>query len=178
MARNKPRLHIALYARPGLPNSYHYALIVSSKDRTSDIVMYHVTNARRSSQGVPSHRWRHEKFTLNSLSGEPRLLVLVTIAKVLVPIDEVTEILRTVPVYQAEDGENYEKFSCAQWAKTGFQRLYEEAAIACDAGVKSWARLDQEALKFVEEQKAQGSWDDHGWTGNREIPCLDLLHRQ
>ena len=178
MARNKPRLHIALYARPGLPNSYHYALIVSSKDGSSDIVMYHVTNARRSTQGLPSQRWRHEKFTLNSLSGEPWLLVLVTVAKVLVPLDDVTEILQSVPVYQPEDGEKYEKFSCVEWVRAAIQRLDEETAIAGDARMNNWAWLDEEAVKFVQEQKAEGRWDDHGWTGGTDIPCLELLPRQ
>ena len=138
--------------------------------------MYHATNARRSTQGLPSQRWRHEKFTLNSVSGEPLLLVLVTIAKLLVSFEELTEILGTVPIYQPEDGEKYESFSCAEWAKAAVQRLYEEKAI--DGSIKDWAQLDHEALKFVQEQKAEGRWDDHGWTGYKEIPCLDLLHKQ
>ena len=178
MVRNKPRLHIALYACPNLPNSYRYALIVSSKDRSADVVMYHVTNARRSSQGVPSQRWRHEKFTLNSLSNEPRLLVVISVAKVLRSLDEITEILHSVPLYQPEDGDKYQTFSCAEWTRVALQHLYGEKAITGDAGMGDWAQLDQQALKFVQEQKAEAQWDDSGWTEDREIPCLDLLQKQ
>lgn len=178
MGRNKHRLHIALYARPGLPNSYHYALITSSKDRSSDIVMYHATNARRSTQGLPTQRWRHEKFSLNTVVNEPRLLVLITVAKVIVSSEELTEVLRTVPIYQPEDGEQFQNFSCAGWVKIALQRLFEEKAIANDGGTADWAHIDQEALKFVGEQKAQGQVDDNGWVGYKEIPCLDLLHKQ
>ena len=178
MVRNKPRLHVALYARPNTPDSYHYALIVSPKAGSTGITMYHATNARRSVQGKPSQRWRHEKFTLDSVSGEPKLLVLVTLAKLLVPLDELTEILQTVPVYQAEDGEPYKTFSCAEWTRVAVKQLCEAKAIAGDGGMKEWAWIKDQAVKFVREKKGERGWDDNGWTGDPEIPCLDLLHNK
>ena len=178
MPRNKPRLNIALYARPNLPDDYHYALIVSPKDGSSGITMYHATNARRSAQGIPSQRWRHEKFTLNSLSREPRLLVLVTVAKLLVPLEGITEILQDVPIYQPGDGDEYKAFNCAAWVRSAIQRLYDAKAIAGDAGRKDWSWINDRVLKFVAEEKQEGQWDDHGWTGGTEIPILDLLHEK
>lgn len=178
MPRNKPRLNIALYTRPNQANDYHYALIVTPKDGASAITMYHATNARRSTQGLPSQRWRHEKFTLNSLSKEPRLLVLITVAKLLVPLDEITEILQYVPIYQPDDGEAFKTFNCAAWVRSAIQKLYEAKAIAGDAGKRDWAWVDDRALKYVGEQKRASQWDDHGWAGGIDIPILDLLHEK
>lgn len=175
MPRNKPRLSIALYARTNLSNDYHYALIVSPKEGSSGITMYHATNARRSTQGLPTQRWRHEKFTLSSLSKEPRLLALVTIAKLLVPLDEITEILSEVPIYQPDDGELFKSFNCSVWVRSAVQKLSEARAIAGEGSLKDWGTLNNRALKFVMEKKQEGQWDDHGWSGGTDIPVLDLL---
>lgn len=128
-------------------------------------------------RGPNSQRWRHEKISLNSLSNEPRLLVVITIGKILVPLDEVTDILVTVPMYQPEDGQKYEDFNAMEWTRDAVERLHGAKAISGEVMSKGWTHVHEEALAFVAEQKAAGNWDDHGWTGYKEIPCLDPFEK-
>ncbi|KAH8648342.1 hypothetical protein BGZ60DRAFT_222746 [Tricladium varicosporioides] len=122
---NKPRLYIALYARPKHPSSPHFALLVAPKSSirlptTIPIFKFHVKNTLLVNEdGVPSSPWRMETEDFVDLRGERNLLVLVMVGKVLVGVDEVERCLRGVKIVQeGEQGEgSEERFSCVTWSK-------------------------------------------------------------
>ncbi len=93
------------------------------------------------------------------------------------PIDEITDILDTVPLYQPEDGQKYENFNATEWTKDAVERLHAAKAISGEVMSKDWSDIHGEAVNFVQVQKDEGQWDDHGWIGYKEIPCLDLFEK-
>ncbi|KAF7594419.1 hypothetical protein BBP40_009239 [Aspergillus hancockii] len=86
---NKPRLLLALYARPKHPESYHCALLISPKIETTpskkrlSAFKYHIRNTIANINDQLSELWRFERDVVENLNQEPRLLVCVVIGKVL-----------------------------------------------------------------------------------------------
>lgn len=121
MPRNKPRVHLALYARPKHPDSYHYALFLAPKDsspssKSSNVIdkdsptattKHHVKNTLLvdPTTGTASQPWRYERApiitdgTAPPNAAEARLLVRVVVAKLRTREREpAEEILAAVPV--------------------------------------------------------------------------------
>jgi hypothetical protein len=68
MPRNKPRLQLALYARPKHPETYHYALFVAPKSAEGPIMKHHVKNTLQVDvSGQATQPWRYERLRLQIL---------------------------------------------------------------------------------------------------------------
>ncbi|KAF2500855.1 hypothetical protein BU16DRAFT_535392 [Lophium mytilinum] len=112
MPSNKPRLQLALYARPKHPESYYYA-------HTS-----------------PLKLWRYEHVELPDVGLEQRLLARVFIGKLTASIEDVEGIVAGVPVYQVGDerpdvGNMHEgDFSCRTWLRDGLLELETKGLVA------------------------------------------------
>ncbi|QRD85411.1 hypothetical protein F9C07_2254184 [Aspergillus flavus] len=86
--RNKPRLLLALYARPKYPESYHYALLITPKitavqnTKSLRATKYHVKNTIENIKDRISQPWRFERVVIDDINLEPWLLTCVVIGKV------------------------------------------------------------------------------------------------
>lgn len=182
--RNKARLHLALYARPNYPDTYHYALLVRPKDIAATIALsaeltankYHVKNTLRiNADGIVSQPWIYETTYIPDLAGEPRLLATLVIGKVLVPIEDVGHITQNVPVYQVDDPSGRgEKFNCVEWVRLAIEELRWKDAIS-DNGL-AWEIIHEELLNFMRRKKRDRRWEV-GWKGGvpEAVATFDLL---
>ncbi|KAH6665152.1 hypothetical protein B0J14DRAFT_235859 [Halenospora varia] len=175
---NKPRLHLALHARPKHPSSPHHALLVSPKSSirlptTIPIFKFHVKNTLLvDDEGVTSTPWRFETEDFVDLKGEGNLLVLVTVGKVPVGVEQVEQCLRGVRIVQAgERGEASEEFNCVTWAKDALRVLKEKGLVS---GVPEWEEIEKTAREFATKKKAEGRWDV-GFKGKVGVPIWDML---
>ena len=126
--RSKPRLHLALYARPKCPDTLHYALLICPKDSSSHttkssslvITKHHVKNVNV----TLSQPWVYETTEVANLSTEPRILTSVIIAKILVHIQRIHQLLHDVLMYQADDPSGKgQGFGCVEWMRLAIQKL-------------------------------------------------------
>lgn len=178
MARNKPRLQLALYARPKHPESYHYALFISPKNNLLSATKHHVKNTfQTTSSGEVTQPWRYERLTVPDVMQEQRLLVRVIIGKVVTSTDGLEGILEALPVYQVDeigvggDGKEIVKeFSCRTWVRDAVEELVQQGAII---GMGTWDEMREKAEDYVRRKKARGRWEV-GWEGKPGIPMLDL----
>ena len=117
MPRNKPRLQLALYARPKQRGTYHYALFVSPKSTKQKLAnsatKHHVKNTVQNISGEVSQPWRYERLTISNVQLEPRLLIRIIIAKI-TSSDMLEEILEVTLIYQINDLNQVkaQSFSC------------------------------------------------------------------
>lgn len=173
--RHKPRLQVALYARPKHPDKHHFALLVAPKVAARwRTVKHHVKNTLQiDADGSATTPWRYERIAVADVEEEQRLLVIVTIAKVLVSWERVDEILENVPVYQSDDPEKPAdaSFNCLSWVESAFVELREQKAI--DERVGDWSAIERQANEYVEKKREEGRWD--GGSHGSEIPLLDLI---
>lgn len=171
MRRNKPRLQLALYARPKHPESPHYALFVTPKSG-GETIKYHVKNTIQNVDGVISQPWRYERVIVPDVMLEQRLLARIIIGKVAVSTDMVDEILEKVAVYQVDDADRAqaESFDCRTWIRAALEALKERSAI-----VKShdWMEVECQALAYVDRKREQGRWSET-LEGQPGVPLLDL----
>lgn len=184
MPRNKPRLQLALYARPKYPGTYHYALFLSPKPnppgngRTA--TKYHVKNTlQQDISGQLEQPWRYEEADIEDVRLEHRLLVRVVIAKV-ISADALRRVLEGVPVYQVDDDyvdrERARGFDCVTWVRTALEMLKEEGSGVL-TGLGDWEVIQRKAVEYVEKKVEVGRWSAE-WTegkGEVEVPLLDLL---
>jgi len=177
MTRNKPRLELALYARPKHPGTHHYALFVSPKSTKSKVsassTKHHVKNTLQNIHGELSQPWRYECVAIPDCNVEQRLLARVVIAKVVVPIGDLEKTLTAVPVYQEDDVEVVDGrvFSCRTWVRDALEELGKQGVIV---GLTDWEHVQRRALDYVESKRKVGRWDVT-WGGERGVPMTDLL---
>jgi hypothetical protein len=185
MPRNKPRLQLALYARPKHPGTYHCALFISPKRtqraRSADsATKHHVKNTLQNVSGELTQPWRYERLAVPDVRLEQRLLVRVVIAKVTTTTttsspEELDRILEAVPVYQVDDdGPNRgQSFTCLTWVRAALEELRTQGAVA---GLGEWEAIQSKALEYVERKKTEeGRWSAD-WKGEvGVVPMLDLL---
>ncbi|KAK6829009.1 hypothetical protein RU639_003332 [Aspergillus parasiticus] len=106
--RNKPRLLLALYARPKYPESYHYALLITPKITAAQnakslrATKYHVKNTVENIKDRISQPWRFERAVIDDINLEPWLLACVVIGKV-VSQEQVERVFGETPVYQVDN---------------------------------------------------------------------------
>ncbi|CAK1354250.1 unnamed protein product [Cercospora beticola] len=180
MTRNKPRLQLAVYARPKHPESPHYALFVAPKHDTVPVVKHHVKNTWQvDDSGHASCPWRYERTVIASLENEPRLLARVVVAKVLQSAEEIQQIFDSIPIYTEDEGivaaEGAASFSCKSWVKDAWEALRRRNAIS--SKFDDWDVVEREARGYVETKRQQGRWDT-SWKGAAGVPLMDLLEGQ
>ncbi|PVI03237.1 hypothetical protein DM02DRAFT_588347 [Periconia macrospinosa] len=177
MPRNKPRLQLALYARPKHPGSYHYALLTSPKStpkqQTNPATKHHVKNTllpQTISGELPTQPWRYERLAISNIQLEQRLLVRIVIAKVTSSLDALERILETVPVYQTDDLDQVkaQSFNCLAWVRAALDELRVARGGVVD-GLGEWEEIQAKAVEYVERKKEVGRWRGVG------VPMLDLL---
>ena len=133
-------------------------------------------NTLQNNSGPVSQPWRYETIDIPSFTSDPALLVLITIGKILVPRERISEILSGVPIYQVEDGDLGKGFDCVEWVRLAVERLWEDRAVSrCQE--RGWEEVKGEAIAFVERKKADGRFEA-GWAGDRSVPVLDLVERK
>lgn len=178
MPRNKPRLHLALYARPKYPDSPHYALFITPKihlQRKSTILAtkFHVKNTLQNIDGELSQPWRFERISVPDLSQDPRLLACFVIGKIQPKsLESVENVISQVRVYQVDDPDQVKAqlFNCRTWVKDVLDELSGSDHVA---GLTDWETVDKKALEYVKEKKGEGRWDAGRSGGNP--PVMDLL---
>ncbi|PGH02263.1 hypothetical protein AJ80_08888 [Polytolypa hystricis UAMH7299] len=176
MPRNKPRLQLALYARPKHPGTYHYALFISPKSTkqqpANSATKYHVKNTLQNISGELTQPWRYERIAISDIQLEHRLLVRVVIAKVTSP-DALERILEAVPVYQIDDTNqaDAQSFTCQTWVRAAVEELGKQGAVA---KLKEWDSIQKNALEYVEKKMKEEKWNGV-WKGEAGILMLDLL---
>lgn len=176
MPRNKPRLQLALYARPKHPGTYHYALLISpkstKKQQANSATKHHVKDTLQNISGELTQPWRYERLAISDVQLEQRLLVRIVIAKV-TSQDALERILEAVPVYQADgpDQAKAQSFTCLTWLRAALEEVGRQGAVA---ELGEWEGIQKKALEYVERKKEAGRWSA-GWKGEAGVPMLDLL---
>ena len=185
MTRNKPRLQIALYARPKYPDTYHWALFISPKssskqygrnnDDAARVTKYHVKNTLSSIEGRQvTDRWHYETKSIPDVTQEHLLLARFIIAKVIAPEDTIDDIIGAVPITQVDFlglPTDPSPFTCRTWAQAAVEGLKRQGVVA---GLDDWEVIQEKAVEYVERKKKEGRWRA-GRLGKVEVPMLDLL---
>ncbi|KAH8723173.1 hypothetical protein GQ44DRAFT_828377 [Phaeosphaeriaceae sp. PMI808] len=175
MARNKPRLQLALYARPKHPDTYHYTLLLAPKcafTPADSAIKYHLTDRLQTSQDGVAQSWSYERLNILDIHREHGLLARVVIAKVTLP-DAIEKILEALPIIQVDD-QNESKSQlcvCLAWVQSALKELEKEGAIT---GSEGWERIQKKSLDYVEKKRRVGRWHED-WQGGFGVPMLDLL---
>jgi hypothetical protein len=172
MSRNKPRLYLALYARPKFPGTYHYALLVSPKIESlnpeeRDSTKYHCKNILQAAHGVVSTPWTVEREHVNA-NADFRILVRVLLGKV--PSTTAFD-MYIDDVHWAPDQPG---FSCVEWVRLALDQLRRSGI----ANVPHWEKVERTALQFVELKKKEGRFEV-GWHGDAsKVPTYDMLLKE
>lgn len=176
---SKPRLQLALYARPKYPDTYHYALLVSSsptKNSTAtSITKHHVKNTLQNTAGLLSQPWVCESESITNLSEESRLLACIVIAKLTISVDGVNAIIRETTIYQTDDPSGKgQTFDCVEWVRLALEQLKKAGALA--EPKLDWDFMCEQSLHYVERKKKEGRWQIR-WTGGNmdSIATYDML---
>ncbi|ELR04312.1 hypothetical protein VC83_06006 [Pseudogymnoascus destructans] len=157
-----PQLYFALYARLKYPNTYHYALHISSPEGASSpeirTMKYHCKNIITVTEGTVSIPWVYEAVKVDP-DSDPRIVVRILLGDVS-RIDLVDSLLEAVPVGQGSK----EDFNCVSWVKDALFRL-EQAGVISRGDISDWDSVERTALDYVNEKKQQGRFE-FGWKGD------------
>ena len=174
--RNKPRLHLALYAHPNYPDSYHYALLIRPKPSTAPAALKcHVHNNVQKTDDIISQPWLYETIDIPDISLEPRLLACVAIEKILVPLGRVNQILREVPIHPVNDPSGQCKaIDCTKWVQLAISALRRVEAVSNNGF--TWDGIREEALRYMRRKRQERRWEV-GWHGGRQedVATFDML---
>lgn len=182
--RNKARLHLALYAIPRSPDTYHYALLVRPKDIAATQALsgvltaskYHIkTTHRTNADGVVSQPWIYESYYIHDLADESLLLASIVIGKLSVSLGRIDEILRNVPIYKDDDSSgNGAKFNDVEWVRLAIEALRQAGAVSDDG--LTWEAVFEQSLNYMRRKQAEGRWEV-GWKGGNPetVATFDLL---
>ncbi|KAG9313922.1 hypothetical protein JVU11DRAFT_4694 [Chiua virens] len=174
-SRNKQRLYIALYARGGRPDTYHWALHVGPKtlpdvdENAKTGIQFH---AKEKLIGPQDSQWYFEELDI-PFHATNMLLVRIAIAKI-EDLDRLCHILRAVPIRQGTAGWN-----CIAWVQEGLALLDEDEK-ALGTRVIEWANVRNTAITYCNTKKAQHRFDGKG-EGDFDIrkpPTFDLITNQ
>ena len=187
--RNKARLHLALYAVPKQPDTFHYALLVRPKDIAATLALsgpltatkHHVkATIRTNADGAVSYPYFYESYHIHDLTEEqPLLLATVVVGKLSVSQDRVGEIVRRVPILNNDEvggagGRGAAKFNDVEWVRLAFQALIQAGALADDG--LGWDKVFEGSLDYMRRKQAEGRWEV-GWKGGNPevVPTYDML---
>ncbi|KFY16275.1 hypothetical protein V492_01451 [Pseudogymnoascus sp. VKM F-4246] len=158
-----PQLYLALYARLKYPDTYHYALHVSSPEGVSspaiNTMKYHCKNIITVTDGTVSIPWVYEAVKVDP-DSDPRIVVRILLGDVN-RIDQVDSLLESVPVGEGSK----EDFNCVSWVRDALLQLHQ-AEVIIRGDISDWESVERTALAYVNEKKQQGrfesGWLDHG----------------
>ena len=182
--RNKARLHLALYALPKYPDTYHYALLVRPKDIAATSALsgvltatkYHVKSTiRTNADGVVSHPCIYETYHIHDLADEPLILASIVIGKVSVSHDRIGEIMRSAPIYQDDDSSGQgAKFNDVEWVRLAIEELRQTGAVSDDG--LPWETVFERSMNYMRRKQADGRWEA-GWKGGdpKAVATFDLM---
>ena len=174
--RNKPRLHLALYARPKYPDTYHYSLLIRPKPSNAPAALkFHVHNKLQKADDIISQPWLYETIDILDISLEPRLLACIAIEKILVPLGRVNQILREVPIPQIDNSSELgQDFDCAEWVQLAILALRRADAVSNNGF--TWDGIREEAFRYMRRKKQEKRWEV-GWKGGRQedVATFDML---
>lgn len=174
--RNKPRLHLAIYARPKYPDTYNYALFIRPKPTNAPSALkFHVHNNLQKTDDIISQPWLFETIDIPNIALEPRLLACIVVEKILVPLERVHQILRGVPTHHADDPSGQDKaYDCVKWIQLAISALRRANAVSNNGF--SWDGIREEALRFMRRKKHEKRWET-GWKGGRQedVATFDML---
>ncbi|KAE8333796.1 hypothetical protein BDV39DRAFT_165237 [Aspergillus sergii] len=178
--RNKPRLLLALYARPKYPESYHYALLITPKitaaqnTKSLRATKYHVKNTIENIKDCISQPWRFERAVIDDINPEPWLLACVVIGKV-VSQEQVERVFGATPVYQVDDPDKDKAlaFDCRSWVVEAVERLRKSDVVS---SLLDWETLERRAVEYVEGKKRMGRWNaGQDASVKLRVPIMDLV---
>lgn len=154
-----PHLYLAFYARLKYPDTYHYALHISSPEGPAIRTMkYHCKNIITVAEDTVSIPWVYEAVRIDP-DSDPRIVVRVLLGDVS-RIDLVDSLLGAVPVGQGSK----EDFNCVSWIKDALLYLYQVGVIS-RGDISDWESVKSTALTYVNEKKQQGRFES-GWEGD------------
>ena len=183
--RNKPRILLALYARPKHPEVPHYALLVIPKitphssqnpiksPESIPATKYHIKNTLQRINGKLCQPWRFDRDIVTDLDRDLGLLVCTVIGKVL-SMKKLERALHKIPIYQVDDCMQFKArdFDYRMWVKDAVEELQKLDIIA---GV-NWRIADGATKAFLTQKHDQGRWTITSEGRNVPfVPILDLL---
>jgi len=129
MARNKPRILLALYSCPQ-NHTNHIALLFTGKIKRGakrgsiPARKWHAKNTIQLVNNVSTSSWRRERNIITDIDNDLHLLACAVIAKVH-NVDEAERLMNLVPVYQPEDADQdmAAEFDSTVWAKEAMKEL-------------------------------------------------------
>jgi hypothetical protein len=164
MPSNKDRVSIALYARGGRPNTYHWALIVGPKQETSNTKGFR----HDAKQDIGCTQWYYNVQNITTTAAQ-MLLVRVTFAKV----EDTAQLNRTlaaVPIVQ-----NDPSWTCRIWVKNAIAAL-EADGKSLGTKVTDWETLENSAQDYVRTKIDAGRFSGPGDWDPQFAPTYDLMN--
>ncbi|KAK4496447.1 hypothetical protein PRZ48_012427 [Zasmidium cellare] len=173
MPRNKPRLQLALYARPKYPDSPHWAIYIAPKKGDS-ATKHHVKNTILSIPGQISQPWRYERAAIPDVTLEQHLLLRVIVGKVKTCPDHLDKIFETMPVYQVDDPDKAkaESFNCRSWVWDALEELQRQGAVTT---LEDRTEIERQAREYFAQKREQGRWGK-GWKPG--VPLMNLMEKK
>lgn len=154
-----PRLYLVFYARLKFPDTYHYALHVSSPEGASSpltrMMKYHCKNDINVADGTISIPWVYEAVRIDP-DYDPGMVVRILLGEI-GPLGLVDSLLASVPVGQGSK----EDFNCVSWVRDALHQL-DEAGVLCRGDISDWESIESTALSYVNKKKEQGRFES-GW---------------
>lgn len=95
------------------------------------------------------------------------MLVAVVVGKVL-SLEMVEEVFRRTPIYQTDDPDRdrASEFDCRTWVRDALEGVRGSGGVS---GLMEWETLEEQALRYVREKKAEGRWAAGGGIGSGEM---------
>lgn len=145
-----PQLYLAFYARLKYPNTYHYALHVSSPESASSpairTMKYHCKNIITVTDGTVSIPWVYEAVKIDP-DSDPRIVVRILLGDVS-RIDLVGSLLEAIPVGKGSK----EDFNCISWVRDALLRR-NQAGVISRGDIADWDAVERTGLDYVNKKK-------------------------
>jgi len=169
---NKPRLYVALYARGGEPDTYHWALIAAPKKETDETKAkrYHVRQRMYTEDGRSWNQWEYEELDITTLATR-MILVRIMVAKIL-NWPKLEEVVRAVPIVQ-----NDKSWTCRIWVRNAMASLAAEAGVL-GRSVTDWPTIESSAKQYARKKKDQHRFDGEGDWDMSKVPTWDLIENK
>ncbi|USW48119.1 hypothetical protein Slin15195_G014380 [Septoria linicola] len=187
MPRNKDRLYLALYSRPGgekpvMPgkeDTHHWALLVGPKNETKssqgtkchakDLIIFD-DSAKGKETVKTGFQFEERQIWMTAID---LIVVRVLIAKVL-DRDRLLDVLRGTRVKKHGDAGGWNSVT---WTKDALDRLTREDGIL-GTSVIEFETVRHTAMWYVDEKTSQHRFDGKatGTFDKAKVPTWDLLH--
>ncbi|KAJ5651451.1 uncharacterized protein N7484_005174 [Penicillium longicatenatum] len=184
--RNKPRLLLALYARPKHPDAPHYALLLTPNLKLGTqklgwnpepipATKYHVKNTIQKIKDVLCQPWIFEHVDVPDIDRDRNILVCTVIAKVL-STEHLEKVMLETHIYQKDDPIQFKArdFDCKMWCHDAYDELRKSGAIV---GL-DWRTAEGGTRAVLNQRHGEGRWASSitGECRNTPfVPIVDLL---